>query len=171
MARGIWTVLIVGWLGLSLAACGYRFAGGGSMPEGIRFVGISMLENRTSETGVEDQITNSIIYEFTRSGSVTVTDPARAEAVLSGVINRILVDSIAFTSANVAQERRVTIYVDLTLTGADGRVIWTVRDMTANEDYPVESDKLATERNKREAIAAASERLAERAFRRMTEDF
>ena len=65
-----WALIL---LGSFLSACGYRFAGGGSLPSGITSISVEMFENRTGETGVENIITNDLIYEFTRHEQVVVT--------------------------------------------------------------------------------------------------
>lgn len=154
-----------------LFACGYRFSGGGDLPRGIRAVYVQMFDNRTAETGLENTITNDLIYELTRSGKVTVTDRERADAVLSGVIRALYIVTVARKSENAALERRVTVSVDLKLTDSDGKVVWSTKGFSANETYEVADAKLTTEKNKTDAIVALSKRLAERAFNRMTEDF
>ena len=61
----IWPVIIIS---LFFSACGYRFAGSGNLPEGIQTIAIDIFKNRTTETGLENTITNDLIYEFTRKG-------------------------------------------------------------------------------------------------------
>ena len=38
---------------ITLPGCGFKFAGGGSLPGGISAVCVKIFENRTSETGLE----------------------------------------------------------------------------------------------------------------------
>jgi outer membrane lipopolysaccharide assembly protein LptE/RlpB len=156
---------------LAVAACGYRFTGGGDLPEGIRQISVTVLENRTGETGLENVLTNDLIYEFTRSGKATVTDREGADAVLSGVIQSVREDTVSRKGEQTALERRVTISVDLRLVDPGGEVLWAVKGLSANETYDVESDKLATEDNKQAALDTLSTRFAEKAFSSMTDDF
>ncbi len=153
------------------SACGYRFAGSGSFPAGIKSVRISILENRTSETGMENIITNDLIYEVTRDKKVALTSMDKADALLSGVIKSMSIETISRRGTHSSLERRVTVTVDLKLTGPNGRVIWSARGVSANEAYDVMSDKLATEQNRRDAISVLSKRLAEKAYNRITADF
>ncbi len=153
------------------SACGYRFAGSGSFPAGIKSVRISILENRTSETGMENIITNDLIYEVTRDKKVALTSMDKADALLSGVIKSMSIETISRTGTHSSLERRVTVTVDLKLTGPNGGVIWSARGVSANEAYDVMSDKLATEQNRRDAISVLSKRLAEKAYNRITADF
>jgi len=163
--------LIVFLCCLSVGACGYRFTGGGDLPEGIRKISVTVLENRTGETGFENVMTNDLIYEFTRSRKASVTDREVADAVLSGVIQSMRDDTVSRKTEQTALERRVTISVNLRLVDTDGKVLWAVKGLSANETYDVESDKLATEQNKRIALAKLSKRFAEKVFSSMTDDF
>jgi len=164
----LWTVLFFGVL---LTACGYRFTGGGELPENVRKISVSVFENKTQETGLESVITNDLIYEFTRSGKASVTSRERAEAILTGVIKSMHITTASHKGEDTALERRVTIVVDLNLVGHDNRILWVRKNLSANETYLVESDKLATENNKSEAIREMSQRLAETVFNSMTDDF
>lgn len=171
MLRSVTIAVLLWGCCLMATACGYRFTGGGDLPEGVRTINVATLVNRTAETGLENVITNDLIYEFTRSGKAAVTERSKADAVLSGVIRSLGIATVSHKGENVAFERRVTVLVDLKLTDAADNTIWSVRNFSANETYEVESDKLSTEQNKKEAIAQLSKRLAEKAYNRMTEDF
>lgn len=153
------------------SGCGYRFSGGGSLPGKIRNVRVAILDNRTTETGLENLVTNDLIYEFTRSGKARVTDSDNADATLSGTIRYLRIASVAHSSSSTAVERRVTVGVDLKLADTAGTVIWSIKDFSANETYDVASSKLDTEQNKQQALIQLSKRLAERVYNRMTEDF
>lgn len=154
------------------SACGYRFAGSGSFPAGIRSVFISILENRTSETGMENIFTNALIYEVTRDKKVTLTSRGDADALLSGIIESMSIKTITRKTTHSPLERRVTVTVNLKLTGPSGTVIRSAKGVSASEAYDVMPDnKPVTEKNRRDAISALSKRLAERVYRRMTENF
>ena len=164
----MWTVLI---LGLFFSGCGYHFAGGGSFPAEIKSISISILENRTAQTGVESIFTNDIIYEVTRDKKVRLTSKEKADATLTGVIASMRTDTISRTGKYTSAERRVIVTVDLKLTDRDGQVIWSAKGLSSNEEYDVASDKQATEQNRRAAISELSKRLAEKIYNRLTDDF
>lgn len=163
------------FIGISMAlclltwGCGYRFAGGGSLPAGVKRVFVSIFENRTSEIGLENTVTQSLIYEFTRNE--VYSSKERAEAVLSGVIRSMKTGSISRVSEQVTVERRVVLTLDLKLVHKDGRVIWARNGISESEAFDVTSDELATERNLREALSKLAERLGERLYNQLTEDF
>ncbi|MGD8771223.1 MAG: LptE family protein [Desulfobacterales bacterium] len=163
-----WALIL---LGSFFSACGYRFAGGGSLPSGITSISVKMFENRTAETGVESIITNDLIYEFSRHEQVVVTGSDKADAILTGVVQSISERAISHTGKYTSNERRVELKVDLQLTDRTGGVIWSRKAVSENEAYQVLSEKQSTERNKRVAIETLSKRLAENIFNRLTADF
>jgi len=164
----IWLIFI---LCISLSACGYKFAGGGSLPAGIKNVCIPVLKNRTSEAGVENTITNDLIYEFNRHDISVLSSEDKADAVLSGTVWSVIIHTIAYKDPTKSSERRVTITVNLKLKSQSGKVVWSRTGLTDNEAYDVASDKLETERNKKEAILVLSKRLTETIYMSMTADF
>lgn len=168
MRKSFW---IVPAICLIAAGCGYRFVGGGSFPGGIKTVFVEILENRTAEIGVENTFTNDLIYEITRTGDVQLVGRDRAEGVLSGAITQIGTETVSRRDQKEAAERRLTVYVDLTLTDRSGKVVWSGNRIAANESYPVDADKEQTELNKRDAFEVLSARLAEVIKTRLTSDF
>ncbi|MCD6223942.1 MAG: hypothetical protein J7K32_00200, partial [Deltaproteobacteria bacterium] len=135
------------FIGLIIASCGYKFTGGGDLPEGIKNVYVKTLENRTSETGIENFLTADIIYEFTRSGKAAITAEEKAEAVLTGVVSSLTIGTVSRHNSDTSSQRRVRLAVDLKLAGNDGKLIWAQKGITEDEDYDVSSDKPATEHN------------------------
>jgi len=157
---------------LFISSCGYRFAGTGSLPEGIKSIYINMLENGSSETGIENVITNDLIYEFTRINKNLVTSIGKADAELSGKISEVSTSTVSHVDSYTTQERRVRVNVKIRLSSKGGSVIWGPKDISDFETFDVEQgDKHRTKQNRREAIKTLSKRLAEKIYNRMTEDF
>jgi outer membrane lipopolysaccharide assembly protein LptE/RlpB len=157
---------------VALAGCGYRFSGSGTFPAGVNHVFVKVLENETSESGIETTVTSNLINEFTlREKETFVGNIDEADSILSGAVSRIAFYTISAKGKDSAQERRVTVWVSLKLTDKNGSVIWAAKDLSDNEAYRVVEDKNVTERNKRVAIGLASRRIAERALNRLTDNF
>jgi outer membrane lipopolysaccharide assembly protein LptE/RlpB len=155
-----------------LAGCGYHPKGMGlTAPPGVRTIAVTVLENRTAESGIETRFTSDLAYEFTRSKIVQVVGRDTADAVLSGIIVSLKEDTISHTASYESDERRVTMTMNLALKGTDGRVIWSRRHLSDREAFKVASDKLATERNRRAAIEVISERLAEKVHNAIFQGF
>ncbi|MEW6671063.1 MAG: LptE family protein [Thermodesulfobacteriota bacterium] len=152
-----------------LSSCGYRFSGSGSLPAGIQRVFIHQLDNRTSETGLENTLTGDLRYEFIRYNRSAT--PEDADAVLSGTVKSLRVETISRSGQHSSLERRVTISVDLKLTDRNGRAVWSLQGLADSESYRVASDSQATDVNRRAAVSALSKRLAENIYYRLTEDF
>jgi TolB-like protein len=167
MGRTILTLMAL----MPLVGCGYHFKGAGlTAPSGVQTIAVTVFENKTSESGIETVFTGDLAYEFTRSKVLQVVDKERADAVLSGSIVSVSVDTIVFTDTYASDERRVTVTLNLVLTRKDGKVLWANSALSDNEIFKV-SDKLTTERNRRAAIEVMSERLAEKVHTRILEDF
>lgn len=166
-----YSIWIVFFFILLSSACGYRLTGGGDFPAGVKSVFISVYKNRTSETGIENTFTNDLINEVTRRQKVAISDKGKADSLFFGVIRGMSIETISRKDTSSSIERRVTIAVDCKLTDPKGRVIWSTRGISDNEAYDVASDKQVTEKNRREAIFVLSERLAEKIYNRLTDDF
>ncbi|MCP4624826.1 MAG: hypothetical protein GY850_15070 [bacterium] len=156
-----------------VGACGYRFAGQGQFPKGVEQIFIETFENRTSKTGIERVVTNQIIFEFTRQrGKSLAGSVETADAVLKGVIRKIRTQTISRVGTEVASEREVVMTIDLRLVSQGrGEVIWAARGITDRQPFDVTDDKLETDRNESIALARLSERMSERVFSRLTNDF
>jgi outer membrane lipopolysaccharide assembly protein LptE/RlpB len=164
-----WISWLLAAVTILLMSCGYRFSGSGSLPGGIQRVFITQLDNRTAETGLENTLTGDLRYEFIRYNRSA--SQAAADAVLSGTVKSLRVESISRSGQHTSLERRVTVSVDLKLTDRNGRIVWSVEGLADSESYRVESDSQATDVNKRKAVSALSKRLAENIYYRLTEDF
>jgi outer membrane lipopolysaccharide assembly protein LptE/RlpB len=163
----IWTTCLL-LAGIFLWGCGYRFTGGGALPAGLKTVFIQVLENRTSETGVENTFTADLRYEFIRNNKIA--EQETADSVLSGVIESMSVETVSRRGTQTSLERRASFTVALKLKNRDGKAIWA-RNISADETYTVSSDKLTTEGNRRKAIVELSKHLAEGVYNSLTGDF
>lgn len=152
-------------------ACGYNFSGGGELPGGIQTVNIRIFENQSGETGIETLLTNDVVNQFLRFDTVRIVEKDQAEAILTGTIKSARIRTIAHKSPGRSTERRITLYLDVTLHSRDGRRIWSASDIASGDSFVVASEKHRTEQNKKSAIANISKRLAERMYYRLTGEF
>jgi outer membrane lipopolysaccharide assembly protein LptE/RlpB len=153
-----------------VAACGYRFGGSGSLPEGIQLISVDILENRTADTGLEVIFSNELIYEFTRRRVYALQRDA-ADATLSGLIVSSSVETVSRRGQSTALQQRVKIVVNLQLLDTAGRIIWSAKGISGNETYNVGANRSQTEKNRSDAILQLSRRLAESIYSRMTDNF
>ena len=157
---------------LLVYACGYHFAGSGGFPGNVEKIFIEIFENRTSKAGIERVVTNQLVFEFTRQREKSLAnDPIDADATLKGVIQTISTRTISRVGTEVANQREVVMTLDLRLIKQSGEVIWAAKGLSGRQAYDVSDLKLENDRNESLAIARLSERLSERIFSRLTDDF
>jgi hypothetical protein len=163
-------LLLMGFLP-AIWSCSYRFSGSGSLPSGISRIYVSVIENRTSEAGIEKYITDGLITEFIQRRKDLLSRQEEAEGILSGSIVSIQDTSIAHSSQSKTTQSRVVLVLSLKLANQEGKTIWAVNGINANQAYNVSNDQTLTEQNKKRAIQILSKRLAEKVYNRLTDDF
>ena len=157
---------------LFASTCGYRFAGSGGFPDNVEKIFIEIFENHTSKAGIERVVTNQLVFEFTRQREKSLaSDPNEADATLKGIIQSIRTRTISRIGTEVANEREVVMILDLRLIKQNGEVIWAAKGLSGRQAYDVSGLKLENDRNEDLAIARLSERISERIYSRLTDDF
>jgi len=155
-----------------LTSCGYRFAGSEGLPQGVESLFIELLDNKTTEPGIDIVITNELKNEFIRKYRGVLVDRETAAAILSGTVVGIRTETVARGGALTALERSVSMTIDLKLKTSGNEQVWFAKGITSGDTYTVVSgDKETTERNKRKALKDLAERIAEISFYRLTDDF
>ena len=152
-----------------VTGCGYRFAGTGKLPGGVKTVCVTMLNNNTNETGIERTVTNAIINEMSRSGITMIKDQDKAGGVLTGAVTSVYTETIARSSANTSTERRVHVKLDMKLADSKGRVIWARSGIGDKEAYLAGGTDEAQLRD--QAIEKLVSRLSRTVYQRLTDDF
>ena len=106
------TSIILVCLTLSVGyRCGYYSFSGSSLPAHIRTVAVPMFDNKTSEFGVREDITDSIINQFTQDNSLKVTDRRSADSMVQGTIVNIREQAGAYSTDEKVNEIRVYVTV------------------------------------------------------------
>lgn len=170
-SRKRYVVLVMIGILTVLSGCSYHFSGSGNLPSSITRIYISMIENRTAEAGIENYLTDDLINEFIQRRKEALSRQEDAEGILSGSIDSLQDTPIAHSSQSKSTQRRVVLGVALKLVDREGKVIWAVNGINANQAYRVTDDKTLTEQNKKAAIRILSKRLAEKVYNRLTDDF
>jgi len=166
--RLIFTIL---FFPCAVLGCGYTFTGIGDLPAGVDTVFISVFENRSLLTGIENDFTNSLIQEFTRRRAGSLAEKDEADAVFYGVIRSITTDTVSHRDEYASVERRTKVTLSVRLVSRDGRTIWAADNIRDDEVYMVEPEKYVTEQNLRKAVIKLSEDMAERVYNQMTANF
>ena len=171
MSRRSWSTSSLSLL-LLLCGCGYVFVGGVvALPPGAETIAVPVFGNRTAEPGIETDFTNSLAFEFNRSRVLKVTSPP-ADLVLSGSVDELRLEPVAYSREVIAVARRVRLRVSAKLTsGPTGAVLWEDAGILDNEVFPVSEDPLVSEENRRQAIRRIAERIAFQIHNRALEGF
>jgi outer membrane lipopolysaccharide assembly protein LptE/RlpB len=163
------------WIGLAVfimtMGCGYHLAGSGNLPGGVQTICVSIFENKSSEAGIESELTNDIIYEFTRRGRKVMTNPEQSDSVMKGTIKSISVETASYKADKTTLESRVKIVVDVSLKNSNGDELRSLDNVSADQTYVADSSTDTNGPNKRDAIAKVMKRMAENIHNSMTEDF
>ena len=171
MNKSEYSVIII-LIAVLSGACGYRFAGQGGFPGDSDRLFVKVLENRTQETGVENSVTAALLSELTlRKTDGLASGIVHADVVLSGVVEEVAIKTISTRGKDVANERRVTVTVELELKKQDGSVIWAANRFSDDEGYIVDANEERTDQNRRDAIRLLSQRIAEKVVNRLSDDF
>ena len=127
-----------------LAGCGYHVSGHADLlPKNIKTIAVPPFGNATTRYQLARLLPEDITREFlSRTRYSVIADPAKADAVLTGVI----LNAFAFPSTIDPVSGRATgiqasVYLQLTLTDrATGQVLWSRPSAQFNERYEIAID-------------------------------
>lgn len=109
--RGVvtWCVVMVA---LASWGCGpYSFSASGT--SGFKTVAVPLFEDRTSEFGVKEQMTDAVIAQFNRDNTLKIADRRTAESTLTGTLLKVEERAGAFSREENVQEIRVYVTVNV----------------------------------------------------------
>jgi outer membrane lipopolysaccharide assembly protein LptE/RlpB len=133
-------VLLLALAGLT--GCGYHIAGKADLlPKDIKTIAIPAFSNATARYKLADRLSSSMTREFlSRTRYQIVADPRDADATLTGAL-------VNYTSFPIVVEEgrttgvQVIVMTQITLTGRDGKVIFTRPGYEFRERYEVSVDQ------------------------------
>lgn len=164
-------ILLLILITVSGAGCGYKFSGGGKMPAGTGEICISLFNNRSSETMLENTIMNDLVYEFTRNGQTTAKDEETADSVMTGEILSVTSDTVTHSGDLTSLESRVSVSLSVQVKNSKGSILWENLSIKDSEVYSVDSSNTIDSAAKKAALKKISERISVKIYSGMTEDF
>ena len=132
---------------LSINGCGYRLIGSGTvLPPDVKKVAILPVDNQTSETGLSNELTESIRSNFERFGVVEVVDdPKEADAVLRTKVVKLDTRVRSVTgSSDVAVDYDLVMTLSGELKKRNGQVLWRNNNLRASESFASTSGVVVT---------------------------
>ena len=136
----------------------------GALGSEVRSLSIETLRNDSMEPGFELMVTDALLREFLRRGSVSVVrDSAEADWVLHGRVLPVRTASRTFSSVVMSLEHEVTVKLELSITRRDGSELSLDSTLlTGTEFYLASADVEAGRKNREEALRRVAMVLAER---------
>ena len=158
-----------------LVSCGYHFNEVSSSLAGIQKVYVANFPNKTVEPYLENYFRNALIDQFIRGNLFQVVNSeADADAVVEGAILHVFTSHVAYETADLGAEERVSLSVRIKFEDRkNGRTIWENQNFTDTEDrLALKSAYSADHREeKKKTLIKLSQDMAERAYRFMISDF
>jgi hypothetical protein len=151
-------VILITLAGAFLAnvKCGF-YSFSGSLPSHLKTVAVPLFENKTAEFGVTEELTDVVIEEFTRDGSLKIADGNDADVLVEGSIIRIDDSAGAFTRDEEVQEIKIHLTVKVKCTDQVKRQIMWDERITQFGSY----DPSAGADGRLEAISEAIGKISE----------
>jgi len=166
------TVIVAAPL-LLCSACGYHLAGRGTnLPDHIRRIAIPVFKISSFDFNLEHTLTEAVKDEFLRRGNLEiVNDPAKADAVLRGIIKR---SDYRVFGGDQRSDSQVRIYFVVSVTLYDQvreENYFEDENYVFNRDYFIPGDIGAYQANREKAYEEAAEDFAKQLVGTVVEGF
>jgi len=96
---------------ISMSCSYYSFSG--SLPAHIKTIAIPLFDDRTPEYGIKEKLTDALIDEFTRDGTLKIADQRSADSILRGTILSVTDRADAYDREERAESFRIYITVEV----------------------------------------------------------
>ena len=95
------------------------------LPSHLKSIGIPLFENETSEYTLEQAVTDAVVQRFVTDNHLRIVDEKTADCVIKGKITQYRNTVFGISNAELAQEYRVTIGVEVVFKDqVKNREIW-----------------------------------------------
>ncbi|HEY3202817.1 MAG TPA: LPS assembly lipoprotein LptE [Thermoanaerobaculia bacterium] len=159
---------------LSSSACGYTLVGrASSLPESIKVVQFTTLENLTPRVGLEQRLSGEIARELASRGRFKVQSTADgANAILSGAVLGFNLFPVAFDSQGRATDYQVQVTARVSLkTLPDEKPLWENPSFSFRDNYQFAASAASYVDRENEAIDRVAGRFAQSLVTSLLEGF
>ena len=159
---------------LGSAGCGYALVGkSSSLPESVRIIQFTTLENLTPRVGLEQRFSAEIARELASRGRFKVQASAEgADAVLAGAVTGFNLYPVAFDSQGRATDYQVQVSARVSLkTVPAGGVLWDNPAFTFRDNYQFSATAASYVDRENDAIDRVAGRFAQSLVTSLLEGF
>ena len=94
--------------------CGVYSFSGSTIPAHIKTVAVPLFEDRTSEFGIDQQLTDLLLETISQDNTLKIGSARDADSMLKGVIERVTDDAGVYDQAEQVSSFRITISIKVT---------------------------------------------------------
>jgi outer membrane lipopolysaccharide assembly protein LptE/RlpB len=128
---------------LVLSSCGYHLVGTTSfLPDDIENLYVESFRNQTKWVDMDQRLMEALTLEWVRRGRLRLVDsPAKADVVLTGVIQRLAVIPVSYDDQGRANEYQMSLQAEVQLKdarGEDDAVLWEDKAFSRRTSYLVD---------------------------------
>ena len=162
MRRIILFLLLIGSATVA-AGCAYTFNPKGK--SSLKTIAVEPFDNRTSEYGLTDRLTNIVVEAFIKDGSMRIVPAEKAEAILHGALLRYERQAAQFDITDQVEQYKVVLEFEVSLrTPGNDSTLWT-QSMTQEGIYSASTETEETGQQR------AGERLVEAIINKTTKSW
>lgn len=139
MKRASWLVPIAS---LALSGCGYHIAGTASaLPAEVHTIAVKPFANASIQYKLSDYLTEAVTRELiARTRYAVVSDPAKADAVLSGAVANVVVGATTSDPVKGATGAQLVVYIQVKIVDKDGKTLFERPNVEYRQQYEISVD-------------------------------
>jgi hypothetical protein len=172
--KNVFRILIICVSCAILFGCGYSFASRGeSIDKRIQKVYVESFDNKTAQAQIENYFRTAFINQFIQNSRFKMAQSAEsADAIVRGKILNLNTAPLSYLKNDLAAEERATVILDVTFEdNANGKIIWSSKNMTDSVDYTLNEDINMLSPARKQALMKLANDMAEKAFNLMMSGF
>lgn len=148
----LWSIVISG--------CGYYSFSGSTLPPHLRTIAIPIFENRTTEFGIPEDLTDALIDKFTEDNSLKVLDRRAADSMIEGIILSVREQAGAYTVQEQVKEIRIYIRIQAKFEDIKKNAVMWEQEFTQWGTYNPDLPLTQSGSSRQDAIEEALEKIS-----------
>lgn len=142
------------------------------MPTYMSKMSIPVMQNRTAQPEVENQITQQLTQDFLVDGRIDLVDSDQANAILQGTITTYVLEPLLLDVNNTPQQYKMIVIISLALKDTQaGKDLWKEDSFRETTTYYVANNLGITPEDEQTARSRLVQQLSKRIVSRVIEGF